>query len=302
MLNINRPSVLESDVVALHSILHTADQYMKMVEDSDRFIGTEKFNILLRPFTGTINLIHSIVINFTLAITKWKKNLNRSELKFHHNQNMLNDRRALNAHFLDVQDILIPFPNGMKSTYLETVKGIKNFFDFTSYSLFEVYKNNMVDLYRYLSLDDQTHVETFHQNVYKKADMEKTREGLFIDHTHNFSSTTPDVEVAFKEKFKSMNEFNEVNILLLSLDSLFTNIDKIMAIAKETTELTDKSIAYIQNSDNMKALITKDFVANFIDYVRSIAEAYDMYATVLETTTAVEHNFCKVLERVYDSV
>lgn len=286
----------------LRNVLRTMEQYDLYINEASLLSGNEKYNTLLVPFTGTINFIHSIVMNFASRITKFNKDLKRSELKVHHDRYPLNCRQVLNAHYVDIAEIHIPFPNGMTGFYLDTIQSIKHFFDYTSLSMFELYKNNMTELYKHLSIENLIDENILHPKQFLKGTVEKEREELFKNHIEHFSANTTPLSIEFNKKFRSMDEFAECDSILLSLDEVLTNIKAVIDLVKDTTIVTDKVVAFINDSEKKKDLLTPEFLKGLIEYVRSIAEAYDMYATVLETTIAVEHNFVKVFDTVFHSI
>jgi len=284
---------------SLQYALSTLDLYNKTIFISNGVEGEEKFNILLVPFTGTINLIHSIVMNFTSRIVKIGRTVKRSELRTYHDRYPLNCLKALNANYIDILDTEIAVPFGMQSSYLETSENIKHFFDYVSVGLLSSYKHNMDELYKYISTRNMTGSSSFAPEIYKKSMIDADRENLFIKHTSDFSAKVKESFVPFKSKFKNIEEFKATDKTLLSLNEILVTVGKVVGMVHDTVSVTDKVVYYIQNSDNYKEMITVDFIKNLTEYVRSMAEAYDMYASVMEAQVALEHNFCKVIDKIY---
>lgn len=287
------------DDYSLQLVYDTLNKYERILELTDDMVGEEAYSILIAPFTGTINLIHSIVMNFASRILKIMKTVKRSELRVYHDRFPLNCVRAFKVNYIDVVDEEICIPNGMQSSYLETAKNIKYFFDYVTPGLLVTYKNAMEELYKYISTNNTTSSSSFHPDLYKKSKTDEDREKLFITHTGDFSSKVKELTVPFKIKFKNIEEFKETDKILLSLNEVIVGVNKVISTVHDTISVTDKVVYYIQNSTNPKEFITQEFIKNLSEYVRSMAEAYDMYASVIEAQLAVEHNFVKVIDKIY---
>lgn len=284
---------------SLQMVYDTINGFDSKLKLSEGLPAEEAYNILIIPFTGTINLIHSIVMNFASRILKITKIVKRSELKVYHDRFHLNCLRAFKVNYIDIADIDISVPNNMKSSYYETVQNIKYFFDYVTPNLLIMYKNNMEDLYKYLSTNNMVNF-SFHPELYKKSEIDTIRENLFIKHTGDFSSKVKDLFVPFKDKFKNIEEFKNTDKVLLSLNEVLVGINKIVSTVHDTVTVTDKVVYYMQHSENFKEMITPEFIKNLSEYVRSMAEAYDMYASVVESQLSIEHNFVKVIEKIYE--
>lgn len=279
----------------------TMDAYIELIDEASKLFGEEKYNMLLIPFTGSINLINGLVKSFASKIVHFKSDMTRSQIKVFHDKYIMNVRRALSAHYVDICEFDINVPSGMTGSYLEVAQGIKHFFDFTSVSLFELYKTRMNELFRALSVNNAINGFPVSPDMYSKGKIEFDREELFKNLVKHFDYKK-EVVCKFKDKFKSIQEFQETDAILLSLDNVYTNINKVTTLIRDTTSTVDRIINYVKNCPVEKVVITEDFVKCFVEYVRSIAEAYDMFASVLEITTSVEHNFIKILETVYERV
>ena len=235
-------------------------------------------------------------------MTKIGRDFKRSELKVYHDRYPLNCTKALSTDYTDMAELEIAIPNGMKSSYLDTSKNIKLFYDNVGINVLKSYLKNMEDLYTHISRKNNTDT-----NIYADIDdanrkFKKMVEDYFVIHTKDFDSKTKSTMVPFKDKFSSTGDFKATDSTLLGLNNNIVGFGQVVSICDKTTNVTTSIVDYIINSDDAVKFVTKSFVKTLAEFVRKLAEAYDMYASVVESQVTVEHNFTKVLDKVYKEV
>lgn len=289
----------KKDYSLIEDVRAGIDSINRVIALADDTPSVEGYNILISPFTEIINIVHSIVKNLTARILKIGKTVKRSELRVYHDRNPMDCLKAFGSNYLDILDTQISTPNNMKSKYVVTATNIKNFYDSIGTPMLQGFYDNMNALYKHISMNNSTSNTNVSIGTFAVTEADKLREQMYVTHVGDFSKSVRDITVAFKEKFSSMQEFKDTDSILLSLEPVITKIGVVVEIVEDTSKVTDKVVYYLKNSDNLPSLINKQFVSTLATYTRNMAEAYDMYASVMDVFIAVEHNFVRVIDKVY---
>jgi len=284
---------------SLEYINNKVDKYIQEIELSDGFIGQEKYNILIRPFTGLLNLIHGSIKTITMETARINKVIARSELRVYHDRHPLNIMKIFAMPYVDILDLKIPIPMGMKSDYITTVTNIENFYGSVGISLLEKFDNSIRDIFNNMissNLPPDGILNTINATL---SSVFTVKDSLFMTHTKDFVKDDKSLEVPFRTKFKNSKDLRVTNQLLLSMQKELINIGQVTKRTNNISDNCNKIIKFIEGSENKTSLITANFINGLAILTRGIAETIDMYVSIMDAHIAIEHNFVKTLDRIY---
>lgn len=292
---------IENDkfIFSLESINNQIDSYIKLTNDCSDLVGQEKYNILIRPFTGLLNLIHGTIKGLGTEIIRLNKIIARSELKVYHDRHPLNIMKIFAVPYVDILDLQIPIPMGMKSDYITTVTNIKNFYESVGIPLLEKFDSAIRDIFNNISSSNLPPDGILNTTNATLSAVFKVKDSLFMIHTKDFTKDNKSLEVPFKTKFNNSNDFRSTDELLLSMQKELINIGQVTKITNNISNNCNKIINFIETSNNKTSIITTNFIKGLAILTRGIAETIDMYVSMMDAQVAVEHNFVKVLDKVY---
>lgn len=270
---------------------------MVLLNDIDRYIAITTSEESLKSFSiRLVDIFGQLVMTFKTNLTKFYKGLKRSELKFYIESNMLQANTVKNANYIDIKDVYVPTPNGLKpnTTYLSIIEDTNEVYNVLS--MLELSKSiysAMENVYIKLQENEEYSIQAISNTLKVRSNViEKAYNKL----VNNFTDThTKDVK--FSTVFSSMDEFKKCISMLVNMESRLQDTHSLLNILEKIDTIATKVIDYIQKPDTT---VSKLFIQDLSLLIRNSAVLFETYGDCVNYQMSIEHNLTFVIKSIFN--
>lgn len=253
------------------------------------------FSVLTRILSGILNILMHVVHTFKTNIFKFYKDLKRTELRYYHESNVASVRRILNVDYGALSRMIVPVPNGMVSSYDETVEAIDKCqmaMDMTN--RIASIKKFACDIHdrviSFQSLDDNNGL-LIQERVY---DIDGITKAFTVLTRHLTSKRTDQSE--FLKVFPTPSSLPTVDKKLLDMEHYQTEVSGVFSVLETIEGYFTNILKFI--SSNQHANVSKKDLQSLSVICTVLAKIFDMYGVVSMDQHRVEHNMVEVLQLI----
>jgi len=253
-----------------------------MTDTSVEGLGT----MLKKALISTGDVFRKMGNSFKTSVFRFYKDTKRSEMQMYYDGNKGKISSVESYPYEQFAEINADKPTGLKGTMKDGVDSVvKVYTDLDLYPFMGTASRFLNDAILQISretgnipkFDAIGSVLKQRQDILKKLASEQIK--IFT----NNRAISP---CAFKDAYKSMEEFKLVRETLLGLQSRIDETNELNAMLSEM----DKTLADISACVESDSEITKDFVAGVLNITKYLAEACSFYGENVSYQLALEHN------------
>ena len=263
--------------------------------------SVEEISFMKRMLVSVVDSFGSLLGTLKTNIFNMFKTTKRSEIKFYTQSNILKIRTIENLKYNEVMDMMLPFPTGMVTTYLDNIKSIEECYNSLSIkNSVEHFKKIINDLYKDCSLDkyDEQKAISLIESVGADARKEPIVEA-WRHHKGCYNKDEDTMEKKFSDLYKTMLELKDVKQRLLELEP---TVQLASALERELEAINYLLERLLSVVDIKKISINKDTVLSLAEVVRFMAESLDCFGTVLQDQLVCEHKYTTNVDVIYGKV
>lgn len=249
---------------------------------------------------GVIDVFLRIGNTFKTNITKFYKQLKRSEIKYFTESNRLKVAKVEDtpyAKFINIKTTSMP--SGMVGMYIPAIENIEDIYaQLAIYDTIIPLVKKLTSLQRLIMdkdpgvsvlLEDLAHTSNIRQDLINKV-VDKNKV-IFTD------KKTPD-NIEFSKLYKTMVDFKLVRSKLTELESQLNTTMKVSDLIVDVDSDLINLVNYLTNHQTDLA-ISKQFVENLIDVINYAGNGVDTQGRTALQQMALEHNHILNINELY---
>lgn len=277
-------------------LIRVADVTTDRIRHMDTTIGQEGlFSMITRFLSGILNTLMHVVHTFKTNIFKFYKDLKRTELRYYHESNVASVRRVLNMDYGALARMSVPIPNGMVTTYDETVEAIDKCqiaMDMTNrVASIKKFASDVHDrVLSFQSVDEGSGL-LLQERVYDIDGIIKS----FTVVTRNLTNKNTN-QNEFSKVFPTPASLPGVDKRLLDMEHYQTEVAGVFSALEKVEEYFTNVLKFI--SSNQHANVSKKDLQSMSVICTVLAKLFDMYGVVSMDQHRVEHNVVETLKLI----
>lgn len=278
--------------INMHSLEATPFDNNCLVDANEGLWSITK-NIL----AGIVNVFIRILNTLKTDIFKFYKDLKRTELRFWIESHKVTAVRINNLNYYEIQEIPIPFPNGMNTTYLDAIdKTTKTLYSLDTATKASLAADMTAKIYTLLKsgleLNYTIDSGITSMNVNNIKSIFNISNKCMDNKKRDKNMTKP-----FSTLFTAMSEFTKSVDMSLDAEKQVNQTSFIYNKMSECNDTFSDIIDYIKTSNGSN--VTKNEILKLSKLAFNIAEIFDMFGITVFSYHKLEHNLVEVYKELY---
>lgn len=259
------------------------------IMNADNFVATESiYSAARNAVFGLVNIVGHLTSLFTNTLFNGWRDFKRSELNFYVHSNIATVNALYKLRYIEVEDVDVPVPQGMKGRYNTAVIGLISYFDTVNMlKLVKAMKSVSKSVVTAIKENGTLKFEDNNVNFKKLKDIKKSFESLSTSFANDAGDDFNNRK--FKDVFTDSHEMGKVIDNVIDCDKFFREVSSVYDNV-EDVENNFREVANIASSLTSKQL---DALA---DVARMYAETITDYATAINDLNRVQHNLVMVIK------
>lgn len=289
-----------TDLKSCKEDLYNSIQVLKNSHYDENFLvqSNEGLWSFIKNITlGIINVFIRILNTFKTNVFKFYKTLKRTELRFWIESHKLTAMRINRLNYYEIQDTITPFPNGLSTSYLETIDKLSSTFntiDISSKSNIAVtLSKSILD-----SLKSNKNLSEVITNGINSLDSSGAKSSFDISNKCiNKKINTTNEKRTFGQLFISMPDFTKSVDVSLFCEKYVNETNYAHKQMATCHDIFTQIVSFIKSTAGTS--VTKNDVEKLAQLSYNLADIFDMFAETLFDYHKIEHNLVEVYKNLY---
>lgn len=268
---------------------HVQDMDCMIKNNRDGIYSNEDFSMgMTELIVGVFNIIGHVTNLFTTTLFHGWRDFKRSELTEYSDSNRLTMTRIYTMKYQEATYLKIPTPQGMKGTYPAALKALDTYL--VELDMLKRCKRMLATIEN-IEKDLIKGNPNFLSQVRdaQKQFTDKRLQDLFKN-TGKFFTGSRDEGGQFEKHFNSIAEFEETVKRCMDMDSHLRGVASVFDYLKDI----EKVVGRIADSQKAREL-NRQQSEDISKVVRTLAETFESYATVINDLSRMNHNLTYVV-------
>lgn len=259
------------------------------IMNADNFVANESlYSAARNAVFGLVNIVGHLTSLFTNTLFNGWRDFKRSELNYYVHSNIATMTILRRLRYIEVEDVDVPVPQGMKGRYNTAVIGLISYFDTVNMlKLVKSMKSVSKSIVTAIKENGTLKFEDNNVNFKKLKDIKKSFDSLSTSFENDASDDFSNRK--FKDVFTDSHEMGKVIDNVIDCDKFFREVSSVY----DNVEDVENSFREVANiADNL----TSKQLDALADVARMYAETITDYATAINDLNRVQHNLVMVIK------